>query len=137
MSFNLAKYYKTLHVTNGNQNLWSAATLLYPNFLTLASAAITFTFGVIVLTAYRRGREVALRWDERRATIGKILFVIKIGSATASTLAMWITRNHAHTLSGQTCTAPAGKQPYFPQVNFAQFCVRQVFRHLRYLMCRI
>jgi hypothetical protein len=126
MADNLAKYYKTKHDTNGTQSLWSAATMLYPNFLTLATALVTFIFGVIILCSYYWGIEVVNRWDDRRATFAKIVVVIQIVSTAASTIVMWQTRSNPNSLSGQTCGAPPAKEPLFPQINFDTFCLMQV-----------
>jgi hypothetical protein len=126
MGDNLAKYYKTQHDTNGTQNLWSAATMLYPNFLTLVTALVTFIFGVTILCAYYWGTDAVNRWDDRRATFAKFVVVVQIASTVASTVVMWQTRNNPNSLSGQTCGAPPAKEPLFPQINFETFCLMQV-----------
>lgn len=127
MSDNLAKYYKTINDKNGTQNLWSTATMLYPNFLTLTSATITLLFAIIILLAYCWGTQAADRWDNRRATFSKIVTFIHVASTVASTVVMWDTRSNPNSLSGQTCGAPPEKAPLFPQINFDQFCLMQVF----------
>jgi hypothetical protein len=46
---NLAKYYSTVDVNLGGQSLWSSTTILWPDFLTLVSAIVTFILSVAIL----------------------------------------------------------------------------------------
>jgi hypothetical protein len=123
---NLAKYYQTENVMNGTQALWSPTTFTWPNYLTIASASITFVSASVVLLAYCWGRDVAERFDNRRAWIAKLLIVVQIVSAATAAIVMYKTGNSSNSLTGQTCGAPPAKAPQFPQLNFDTYCLRQV-----------
>ena len=123
----MAKYYQTETVMNGTQPLWSPSTFTWPNYLTIAAAAVTFITSSAVLLAYCWGRDAAERFDNRRALIAKLILVVKIvGSATAA-IVMYKTGSSSNSLTGQTCGAPPAKAPMFPQLNFDTYCLRQVY----------
>lgn len=123
---NLAKYYQTENVMNGTQALWAPTTFTWPNYLTIASASITFVSASVVLLAYCWGRDVAERFDNRRAWIAKLLIVVQIVSAATAAIVMYKTGSSSNSLTGQTCGAPPAKAPMFPQLNFDTYCLRQV-----------
>lgn len=127
MGLNIAKYYQTQHDVNGTQPLWAPTTFTWPNYLTLASASITFVAASVVLLAYCWGREAAERFDQRRALLAKFVIVVQVVSTGASAIAMYKTRANQNSLSGQTCFAPPAKEPLFPEINFETFCLRQVY----------
>lgn len=131
MGLNLAKYYQTVNDHNGTESLWSHTTFIWPNYLTLGSAVVTFIAASVVLIAYCWGRDAAERIDNRRALLAKLLLVVQVCAAGAGAIAMYKTRGNPNSLSGQTCGAPLQKEPLFPQLNFEKFCRCQVLQPSR------
>ncbi|KAK0111139.1 hypothetical protein ONS95_001515 [Cadophora gregata] len=107
LSFALAKYYLTRnHVTADNQKAWVTPATLWPTFMLLGIAAVTFCMNLITLCSYVCGVGAANKSQTITTTLGIILLAVHFVS-WAVAAGLFRMAETGTDLWGYTCSSKA------------------------------
>jgi len=125
----LVQFYHTRNATSSTgQRLWSPTSMLWPTIFALATAVIVLFLSGIVVFAYFCGIKAADKWDTWKGYYSTFATVIHTAFSTAVTSSLFVTSSNPKSLNNQSCSPSAdAKQPFFPQINLSNFCLKQNF----------
>ncbi|KAL5330711.1 hypothetical protein ACEPPN_000230 [Leptodophora sp. 'Broadleaf-Isolate-01'] len=107
LSFALAKYYLTRNnVIAGNQKAWVTPATLWPTFMLLGIAAITFFMNLVTLCSYACGVGAANKSSTATTVVGIILLAVHVIS-WAVAAGLYKMAETGNDLWGYTCSARA------------------------------
>lgn len=128
LSFALAKYYLTRNnVIAGNQKAWVTPATLWPTFMLLGIAAITFFMNLVTLCSYACGVGAANKSSTATTVVGIILLAVHVIS-WAVAAGLYKMAETGNDLWGYTCSARADEiQAQVKSfVSFGKLCNLQV-----------
>lgn len=124
LSFALAKYYLTKnHVIAGNQKAWVTPATLWPTFMLLGIAAVTFCMNVVTLCSYLCGVGAANKSQTFTTLVGSILLAVHVVS-WAVAAGLFKMAQTGTDLWGYTCSSRADEIQVQVNsfVNFGKLC---------------
>jgi hypothetical protein len=107
LSYTLARYYLTRNMTiAGNVQPWATPTVLWPTFMLLAIATITFIMNFVTLCTYMCGVRAANKASSVFKIIGFMLLAVHV-IAWAVTMGLFKMANTGNDLWGFSCSPTA------------------------------
>lgn len=129
LSFAIAKYYLTRNkVIAGDVHPWVTPATLWPTFMLLGIAAVTFCMNVVTLCAYACGVEAANKSQTATTVVGIILLGVHVVSWAVAVGLYKMAHGTGKDLWGYTCSSRADELQAQVQsfVNFGKLCTLQV-----------
>ena len=128
LSFAMAKYYLTRNnVIAGNEKAWVSPATLWPTFMLLGFAAVTFCMNIVTLCSYACGVGAANKAHAGTTLIGAISLAVHIVPLTVAA-GLFRLAETGTDLWGYTCSSRADAIQVQVQsfVNFGKLCNLQV-----------
>ena len=128
LSYALSKYYLTRnHLIAGNVHPWVTPATVWPTFMLLAIATITFFMNFITLCTYLCGVGAANKTASVTSWIGYILMGVHV-VVWAVAAGLFKMANNGRDLWGYSCSSTADEVQAEVQqfLNFGMLCTTQV-----------